>query len=95
MGPVAEAGPSKDPVLTSKGRPRRKRVRTVTGCLLCRQRRVKCDEQRVSAESSRPHWSLTDLSRGVQTVKDIPTGYASTNSSLSPIAHRLPQSTCR
>ncbi|WVQ84458.1 hypothetical protein IAT38_006610 [Cryptococcus sp. DSM 104549] len=32
--------------LTATGRPKRKRVRTVTGCLLCRKRRVKCDEQR-------------------------------------------------
>ncbi|KAL1413199.1 hypothetical protein Q8F55_000950 [Vanrija albida] len=43
---MSGAAPQRDPGLTSKGRPRQKRVRTVTGCLLCRQRRVKCDERR-------------------------------------------------
>jgi len=36
------------PELTASGCVRRKRVRTVTGCLVCRRRRVKCDEGRVS-----------------------------------------------
>lgn len=41
-------GADRDPNLTTRGRPRKKRVRTVTGCLVCRQRRVKCDERKVS-----------------------------------------------
>ncbi|WVQ84785.1 hypothetical protein IAT38_006942 [Cryptococcus sp. DSM 104549] len=32
--------------LTASGHPKRKRVRSVMGCLLCRRRRVKCDEKR-------------------------------------------------
>lgn len=51
---MATAGPStteRDPNLTTRGRPRKKRVRTVTGCLVCRQRRVKCDERKVSRKS--------------------------------------------
>ncbi|WVQ75757.1 hypothetical protein IAR50_005388 [Cryptococcus sp. DSM 104548] len=32
--------------LTASGRPRRKRVRTITGCRTCRARKVKCDQKR-------------------------------------------------
>ncbi|KLT44590.1 hypothetical protein CC85DRAFT_283523 [Cutaneotrichosporon oleaginosum] len=49
-----DAGPS-DPNLTTRGRPRKKRVRTVTGCLLCRQRRVKCDERRPRCSNCARH----------------------------------------
>ncbi|ODN79329.1 hypothetical protein, variant [Cryptococcus amylolentus CBS 6039] len=47
MSSINKEGSTEPPVeLTSTGRPKRKRVRTVTGCRTCRARRVKCDEQR-------------------------------------------------
>ncbi|WRT69897.1 uncharacterized protein IL334_006888 [Kwoniella shivajii] len=41
--------------LTATGKPKRKRVRSVMGCLTCRKRRVKCDEKRPRCSNCARH----------------------------------------
>ncbi|KAK4684549.1 hypothetical protein P7C73_g5624, partial [Tremellales sp. Uapishka_1] len=41
--------------LTASGRPRKKRFRSITGCAVCRRRRVKCDEQRPTCGNCQKH----------------------------------------
>ncbi|OCF34426.1 hypothetical protein I317_03520 [Kwoniella heveanensis CBS 569] len=41
--------------LTASGKPKRKRVRSVMGCTLCRKRRVKCDEKKPKCTNCSRH----------------------------------------
>ncbi|WVF68304.1 hypothetical protein IAT40_003069 [Kwoniella sp. CBS 6097] len=54
-GPSSSKRQQEEEGLTSSGKPKRKRIRSIMGCTLCRKRRVKCDEKKPKCTNCSRH----------------------------------------